>query len=186
MTVWISPEQRAAQVADAFEAIHRDQMAGLPLLNKELTVAVAGFQEIAGRISGVVVTPWMMSLLLFPGADDNWAERALGDKESIAFPGGTYRFMFNRIESLGPVMMYSVHSPMWLFPNQESALVEASLFLGRALAPAEQASADDPVNEELLGRILRGERVPEAEAVLAAMPDGLPVDPAVQTGAPVA
>jgi [NiFe] hydrogenase assembly HybE family chaperone len=161
-------EQRAAQVLAAFERIHREQMAGLPLLNPELAVAVSGFQEVQGRISGVVVTPWMMSLLLFPAAGDDWQALSLGAKESFSFPGGAYRCMQNVIDGLGPVMMHSVHSPMHAFPNQASALAEAALFITRALIPVAQASAADPVNEELLGRILRGEKVPEVEALVAA------------------
>jgi len=170
----VSAEQRALQVQAAFERIHREQMAGLPLLNKELAVATVGFQAIDGRVAGVVVTPWMMSLLLFPGVADRWESLALGAKDSFTFPGGIYRFMSNTIDGLGTMMMYSVHSPMHAFPNQESALAEASRFVERAMAPATQTGAEasmvDPVNEELLGRILRGEHVPEVDAAVAALP----------------
>jgi [NiFe] hydrogenase assembly HybE family chaperone len=174
MSETVSAEQCAARVEAAFERIHREQMAGLPLLNNELAVASVGFQTFAGRVAGVVVTPWMMSLILFPGADDAWEGLALGAKESFPFPGGVYRFMSNTIDGLGTVMMYSVHSPMRAFPNQESALAEASGFVERAMTPATQtgaeASAEDPVNEELLGRILRGEHVPEVDAAVASLP----------------
>lgn len=163
----VSAEQRAAQVKEAFECILREQMAGLPLLNNELAVAVSGFQEVQGRIGGVVVTPWMMSLLLFPGENDPWAALSLGAKESVTLPGGVYRCMQNVIDGLGPVMMCSVHSPMHAFPNQSSALAEAALFVERAMSHDTLASAEDPVNEELLGRILRGEKVPEVEALVA-------------------
>jgi [NiFe] hydrogenase assembly HybE family chaperone len=173
-----SAEQRAAQVLAAFERIHREQMAGLPLLNNELIVAVSGFQDVQGRLGGVVVTPWMMSLLLFPGADDRWEALSLGAKESLTLPGGTYRCMQNVIDGLGPVMMCSVHSPMHAFPNQASALAEASAFIERALTPATQARAEDPVDEELLGRILRGEKVPEVEAMVGKMPEADLLKPA--------
>lgn len=166
----VAAERRAAQVQAAFERILGEQMAGLPLLNNELAVATVGFQTFAGRVAGVVVTPWMMSLILFPGPDDAWEGLALGSKESFLFPGGAYRFMSNTIDGLGTAMMYSVHSPMRAFPNQESALAEAGGFLQRAMTPAPQANAADPVDEELLGRILRGEHVPEVDAVVAALP----------------
>lgn len=162
--------QRADQVQAAFERIHHEQMAGLPLLNKALAVATVGFQINEGRVAGVVITPWMMSLLLFPGVADQWDTLALGSKESFNFPGGAYRFMSNTIDGLGTVMMYSVYSPMHEFANQESACAEAERFLVRAMAPATRESAADPVNEELLGRILRGEKVPEVEAVVADLP----------------
>lgn len=170
MSEIIEAEQRADQVQAAFERILREQMAGLPLLNNELSVATVGFQTFAGRVAGVVIAPWMMSLILFPGADDAWEGMPLGSKESFPFPGGAYRCMSNTIDGLGAVMMYSVHSPMRAFPNQESALAEASGFLQRAMTPAPQANAEDPVNAELLGRILRGEAVPEVDAAVAALP----------------
>lgn len=157
-------QERAQQVADAFERIRREQMAGLPLLNEAIMVTALGFRLHEGRMLGMVVTPWMMSLILFPRAGDDWDRLALGDKQSHAFPGGSLRFMVNAIDGLGVVQMHSVHSPMRAFPFQDAALAEAAGFLQRLLAPADpDAPPQDPVNEELLGRILRGEAVPELD-----------------------
>jgi len=165
MSLW-SPEQAAGAVQAVFERILREQMAGLPLLNRELEVATVGFRMHEGRIAGVVVTPWMMSLLLFPGEGDQWETLALGAKESFDFPGGRYRFMANTIEGLGRLMMYSVYSPMHEFANQASACAEAERFLTRVMTPTTDGAAD-PIDEELLGRILRGEKVAEVKANIA-------------------
>ncbi len=68
-------------------------------------------------------------------------------------------------------MMYSLHSPMRLFPNQASALAEAAGFVERAMTPTQQAREEDPDNEEPLGRIPRGEKVHAVEAFAEAHPD---------------
>lgn len=170
-----SPEVQAARVAAAFERIHDEQMAGLPLLNQTLGVATLGFREHAGRVVGMLVTPWMMSVVLLPGVeDDDWQAMALGDKQTHAFPGGSFRFLVNRVDELGVFQVHSVHSPMRGFPSQSAALAEAAGFLERLLTPANAEPQQDLVDEELLGRILRGEAVPAVDAAVGAMQAGSP------------
>jgi [NiFe] hydrogenase assembly HybE family chaperone len=155
-----SPENQATQVANLFEGIHREQMAGLPLLNPTLKVTTLGFQHFEGRIMGMLITPWMMSLLLFPGPKDAWQDLPLGSKNLIAFPGGNFRFMVNTIDELGVCQMHSLHSPMHRFRTQEAAIAEATAFLDKLLVTPPGGVQYDPVDEELLGKILRGEKVP--------------------------
>jgi [NiFe] hydrogenase assembly HybE family chaperone len=155
-----SPELRATRVANLFERIHRERMAGLPLLNKALSVTTLGFQEFEGRILGMVITPWMMSLLLFPKPQDAWQAQALGSKHFIPFPGGNYRFMINVVDELGVCQMHSLHSPMHRFGNQADAVAEAQSFIAKLLVTPPGGVQYDPVDEELLGKILRGEKVP--------------------------
>lgn len=153
----------AERVATLFERIHREQMVGLPLLNPALSVATLGFQEFEGRMLGMVITPWMMSLLMFPSAKDSWQNLALGDKQLFHFPGGTFRFMANVLDGLGVCQMHSLHSPMHPFGNQDAARVEATAFMDRLLVAPTGGLEHDPVDEELLGKILRGEQVPEMD-----------------------
>ncbi len=156
-----SPALYATRVAQLFERIHREQMAGLPLLNKALQVTTLGFQEFEGRVLGMLITPWMMSLLRFPGSQDDWQSQALGTKHLIAFPSGTYRFMTNVVDELGVCQMYSLHSPMNRFDNQAAAVTEAQSFMDKLLVIPAGGVQYDPVDEELLGKILRGEIVPQ-------------------------
>jgi [NiFe] hydrogenase assembly HybE family chaperone len=158
-----SPERMEARVASLFERIHREQMAGLPLLNKALTVTTLGFQELEGRILGMLITPWMMSLLLFPKPQDDWQSQALGSKNMISFPGGNYRFMINVIDELGVCQMHSLHSPMHRFGSQDAAIAEAAAFMDKLLVIPPGGVQYDPVDEELLGKILRGEKVPQMD-----------------------
>ena len=158
-----SPDELATRVANLFECIHREQMAGLPLLNNELSVTALGFQEFEGRILGMLITPWMMSLLRFPGAADDWQSQALGSRHMIDFPSGSYRFMINMIDGLGVCQMHSLHSPMHPFGNQAAAVAAATTFLDKLLIIPPQGVPYDPVDEELLGKIMRGEKVPEMD-----------------------
>jgi [NiFe] hydrogenase assembly HybE family chaperone len=158
-----SSELRATQVANLFERVHREQMAGLPLLNNKLSVTTLGFQEFEGRILGMLITPWMMSLVLFPGPQDDWQAQALGSKHFITLPSGNYRFLTNVIDELGVCQMHSLHSPMHRFHTQEAAIAEASAFLDKLLVIPTGGVQPDPVDEELLGKILRGEKVPEMD-----------------------
>ena len=159
----VAPDFYATRVANLFERIHREQMAGLPLLNKALSVATLGFQEFEGHILGMVITPWMMSLLRLPGPQDEWQSQALGSKHMIAFPSGNYRFLINVIDELGVCQMHSLHSPMHPFGNQAAAIAEAKNFLDKLLVIPPQGVQYDPVDEELLGKIMRGEKVPEMD-----------------------
>ena len=158
-----SPELYATRVANVFERIHREQMAGLPLLNKALCVTTLGFQDFEGRILGILITPWMMSLLMFPAPQDEWQTKALGSKHSVAFPGGNYRFLINVIDELGVCQMHSLYSPMHRFGTQESVIAEASAFMDKLLVIPPGGVQHDPVDEELLGKILRGEKVPQMD-----------------------
>ena len=158
-----SPQLVEARVANLFERIHREQMAGLPLLNKALSVATLGFQEFEGRILGMLITPWMMSLVRFPGPQDDWQAQALGSKHSVTFPNGNYRFLINVIDELGVCQMHSLHSPMHPFRNQAAAVSQATAFMDKLLVIPPGGVQHDPVDEELLGKILRGEKVPEMD-----------------------
>lgn len=158
-----SPDDLALRVAKLFERIHREQMAGLPLLNNKLSVTTLGFQEFEGRILGMLITPWMMSLLRFPGPQDDWQSLALGSKHMIDFPSGSYRFLINVIDGLGVCQMHSLHSPMHPFGNQGEAIARATAFLDKLLVNPPQGVQNDPVDEELLGKIMRGEKVPEMD-----------------------
>lgn len=156
-------QDQARRVAALFTRIHHGQMAGLPLLNKALSVTTLGFGEFEGRVLGLVITPWMMSLLLFPGPQDQWEGQALGNKHTFTFPGGSFRFLVNVLDELGVCQMHSLHSPMHPFKDQEAAVAEATTFLKKLMTPPPGGLQHDPVDEELLGKILRGEKVPEMD-----------------------
>jgi [NiFe] hydrogenase assembly HybE family chaperone len=150
------------QIEAVFKRIEQEQMLGIPLLNPVLEVETIGFQVYQGRPMGLLITPWMMSLMLFPGEGEDWHALKLGEKQSHRLPANEYRFMVNEIDDLGVCQSHSVYSPMHEFLNQEHALAVAESFLQTLMV--EVAEPDrDPHDEARLGRILRGEETAEVD-----------------------
>ncbi|HOP18154.1 MAG: [NiFe]-hydrogenase assembly chaperone HybE [Chromatiaceae bacterium] len=156
------PQAAAEHIAATFTRIHHEQMAGLPLLNNALTVETLGFQVHGGRVLGVLVTPWLMNLVLLPGQGDDWDGLELGHKQPHEFPSGQYKFMVNEIDGIGRCQTHSLFSPMREFVSQAHAMAAAEAFLRDLMTPA-VADGNEAVDEELLGRIMRGEDTPEID-----------------------
>ena len=153
------PAEQARRLEQIFTRILHEQMAGIPILNDHIQVQVVGFQAYQDRIIGILITPWMMNLMMFPGDQDNWDELEIGHKRPHEFPGGEYRFTINEIEGLGKCQTHSLYSPMRQFKSQAQALTAAGSFLDTLMTEAEAPNQETP-DEELLGRILRGEDTP--------------------------
>ena len=131
-------------------------MAGLPLLNNALTVETLGFQVYGGRVVGVLITPWLMNLVLLPGQGDDWNGLELGHKQPHEFPSGNTSSWSTRSMASGAARHIPLFSPMREFVSQAHALAAAEAFLRDLMTPA-VADSNEPVDEELLGRIMRGE-----------------------------
>ncbi len=156
------PTVASQRVQRVFSRIHEEQMAGIPVLNAALKVQTLGFQEYQGRVIGILITPWLMNLVMLPGEDDDWSDLDLGKKQRHRFPSGSYRFMVNEIDGMGKCQCHSLYSPMHEFVDQDHARAAAESFLDTLMvAPTEPPK--EIVDEELLGRILRGEEESEVE-----------------------
>ncbi len=158
--------QQATLLAESLESIfgkiEREQMAGIPILNPVLRVQTLGFQHVEGGTIGIVITPWLMSLIYFPKNNEDLARYEIGKKLNRKFPSGNVKFMLNEFDELGRFLSHSIHSPMNAFSSQKQAILAAEQFLDSLLTTVDNPD-DDPLDEELLGRILRGEEVPEAD-----------------------
>jgi [NiFe] hydrogenase assembly HybE family chaperone len=155
-------ETLTRQIENVFKRIEREQMQDIPLLNPALQVQTLGFQHYQGRPVGILITPWMMNLLLLPAEAEDWSELKLGDKRHHRFPANEFCFMVNEIEGIGVCQSHSLYSPMHEFMNQEHAVAAAESFMQTLMVEVEEPETD-PHDEELLGRILRGEETPEVE-----------------------
>lgn len=143
-----------------FERIHREQMQGIPILNTAISIQALGFHDYQGRILGVLITPWLMNVVMLPRADEDWSGMKLGQKQAHQFPARTYKFMVNEINDIGFCQTHSLYSPMHDFSSHEQALSVAQAFLDALMV--EKYPAEEPlVDEELLGKVMRGEVTPE-------------------------
>ncbi|MEW8627019.1 MAG: [NiFe]-hydrogenase assembly chaperone HybE [Candidatus Thiodiazotropha sp.] len=150
------------QIEAVFKQIEQEQMQGIPLLNPALQVETIGFQEYEGRMIGVLITPWLMNLMLFPGDADDWGKLKLGDNQYHRLPSNEYRFTVNEIDGIGLCQTHPLYSPMHEFMNQEHAVAAAESFMRTLMVEVEEPDTD-PHDEALLGRILRGEERGEVE-----------------------
>ncbi len=167
-----TPEETGIIIESVFERIFRENMQGIPIVNPAIRVEALGFQEYQGRLLGIIITPWLMNLVLLPAAEDDWSELELGDKQWHKIGPRQYKFLANDIEGIGICQTHSLYSPMREFRQHQQAQAAAQRFLDE-LRVEREPGADDLVDEELLGRVLRGEtteEIPLAE-IEAAVPE---------------
>lgn len=155
-------DQLTARIETAFTRIEQEQMQGIPLLNPMLKVQTLGFQHYGERAVGIIITPWMMNLILLPAEGEDWSGMALGEKQTHRFPASEYKFMVNEFDGIGTCQTHSLYSPMHEFMDQDHAVAAAESFMQTLMVEVEHPDTD-PHDEELLGRILRGEETPEVE-----------------------
>ena len=155
-----NPQQVAEQLVETFNRIHLENMQGIPILNPAIGIEATGFQEYQGRILGVVITPWLMNVVLLPRDDEDWNGMELGHKQPHEFGSRIYKFMINEYEGIGVCQTHSLYSPMRNFTSHQQALSAAREFLDD-LFNERKLSEEDRVDEELLGKVMRGEEVPE-------------------------
>ncbi len=73
-----------AQVQAAFEEIARRSMHDLSFLHPSMPVYVSDFTLFEGQWTGCVITPWMLSAVIFPGPDQLWPLRKVSEKNRSA------------------------------------------------------------------------------------------------------
>jgi len=142
------------KIETTFNQILQNQMSGLPILNSMIRVESLGFQIYENRMMGIVITPWLMNLVIFPNEDDHWEDMKIGSKHYHEFPSNRHQFMLNEVEGLGLCQTMSLYSPMHDFENQDHAIAAATAFLEILMKPVDE---DDRLDEKRLEQFLDGE-----------------------------
>jgi [NiFe] hydrogenase assembly HybE family chaperone len=149
--------QRAARhLAAVYERISGERMRDLPIRNRHLSVEAIGFQPWDGHVIGVLVTPWCMNLVLMPGPDDDWSDRARAPASKWELPAGAFQFnpcLFDDVELHFSTPLFSSVQD---FPDQATARAIAEEILSNLLQPAGADAATHP-----------GERGHRADALTA-------------------
>jgi [NiFe] hydrogenase assembly HybE family chaperone len=109
-----------ASLIQHFEAIYREHMQDLPIVNSRLQVEAVGFRDYAGHQLGVLITPWFMNLVLLP-ASTAWADSEQGSTENIAFPSGPIQFTIAHDELLGCYLTAVLFRTTADLPDQDTA-----------------------------------------------------------------
>jgi [NiFe] hydrogenase assembly HybE family chaperone len=128
----------AIAYAAALEAFYRrigeHSMRDLPIYNDVLAVEAIGFAAADDAISGILITPWFMNLMLLP-SDGSLATRALGSTFSHAFPIGAFDFTVGDLDGLGRIAGCSLFSPMFEFADMAAARANAEAAIAEIRNP---------------------------------------------------
>ena len=135
-------DDTGARLAAAFTRVHRERMAGLPILHPRLAVAVVGGQDWQGHWLGVLITPWCMNLVLVPAPGSALAAAPAGATRRIDFPAGGFEFALSDLDGVGSFAACSLFSPMQDFADQAAAEDTAAAVLAELLTPTDAACAD--------------------------------------------
>lgn len=140
----------AAELEALFRRIHEEQMAGMPVLNPALAVEAVGFQLTAYGWLGILITPWFMNLMLLPAVGRPWTTLTVGKQCNLAFPSGEYLFSADWDDELGEYFSCQLFSPMYHFPDQETARTAAQAAIqavvGERLSPPTPESATPEIS----------------------------------------
>nr|WP_280818834.1 [NiFe]-hydrogenase assembly chaperone HybE [Thiorhodococcus minor] len=149
----------------AFERIHRERMAGLPILHPSLSVEVVGGRIFDGDWVGALVTPWTMNLVLVPGPGSAHRPGGVGIKQTLTLPGAEVETIGSEEADVGAFLACSLYSPMGAFADQATAVATAAKILEgllpsesprpKPLAPQPDASPAISRRDLLRGRLRR-------------------------------
>ena len=119
----MSPNIKALE--HAFETLLETRFRGLPIINEAIEVEAVDFQPWQQDYIGVLITPWLMSLMLLPGDNSDWSRLEPESTVAHEFPAGNREFVINDIENFGLCQMFSLYSPMRQFADQQAAQAAA-------------------------------------------------------------
>jgi [NiFe] hydrogenase assembly HybE family chaperone len=163
-------KEREHVLEKVFSMIHIERMSDVPILNEKIEVKAIGFQQWQDSIMGVLVTPWFMSIVLLPNANEKWDSLQETSSKTYFFPSGKYKFIAAFEPEIGKYQSCSLFSPMFEFSDNDTA-IETAKYVVKELMNIENIEESD-INSKQIERIWSGEeehpdRVAEKEEVLA-------------------
>ena len=146
-------ENNIRQALEAhFNRILETHMAGMPVVNPELRVEAREFRHYENHTLCVMITPWFMSLFLFPDDPSLATEWKTGTTHQQTFPSGVYEFTAAQDEELGPYQSCALFSPMFDFSSHEMAQEAASASI-TALMDKTAAADEDQENARQIDQL---------------------------------
>ena len=120
-------------------------MAGLPICNPSVRVQAVAFCEWQESWLGVMVTPWMISLVLIPRDNSRSDPAHTEEKITVDLPSGIYEFVSLNEPRLGVCHTRSLLSPLLDIERHEDAIDIAEQVMIRLFESAldDQQSAAD-------------------------------------------
>jgi len=123
-------DPRVERLVAEYRVIAETRMKGLPIVNPRLEVEAVGFRETPAGLVGALVTPWSVNAILFPVSGV-----APTDGHHRVLPGGSFRFLPQRLDSAGYVELSSLFSPVFQFDSQAAAVAATRAALEPMVTP---------------------------------------------------
>lgn len=157
-----------------FQKIETERMDGIPILNKNLRVDSAGFEQHGAFYLGVLLTPWFMNLVLVPveGEDTLLDGLNVGSKLFHNLPCGRFEFIVGFEQEIGIYMSCSIFSPVFEFADHDAAMETAHAVLNEVLTSKEPENQEE--DEDAGMREIWAGRLPEYNTELEGNNSDLP------------
>ena len=124
---------KVADLVARYEAIYRERMRDLPIVNPLLAVEAVGFEQWEDQDLGVLITPWFMNLVLLPDSQ-RLADLPQGERVECFFPSGPCELTVYQDEELGSYLAAVLFRTVADFPDQDIARAVAEEALANVLA----------------------------------------------------
>ena len=124
---------KVADLVARYEAIYRERMRDLPIVNPVLAVEAVGFEQWEDQDLGVLITPWFMNLGLLPDSR-RLADLPQGERVECRFPSGPCELTVYQDEELGSYLAAVLFRTVADFPDQDVARAVAEEALANVLA----------------------------------------------------
>ena len=89
-----------------------ENMQDLPFYRGDIPCFTPNFVLFEGQWIGTVLTPWMLSIVVLPGPQQQWEIRTIGDKLGLQLPYKTITFTVSSVESVPQYLSSSLLSPL--------------------------------------------------------------------------
>lgn len=132
-----------------------EEMKDLPFYRKGIDCYCPKFVLFENQWIGTVVTPWMLSIVILPGKDQEWEPREIGDKLSVQLPYKTFTFTVSSLENIPQYLSCSLHSPIDPAMTNTQAAQLAQDCLKMILSMPTKATTFDPDRRNLFRTIVK-------------------------------
>ena len=88
------------------------EMQDLPFYHKGIECFCPKFVLFEEQWIGTVLTPWMISVVILPGPQQQWEPRELGDKLTVQLPYKALTFTVSGVENVPQYLSCSLLSPL--------------------------------------------------------------------------
>lgn len=131
------------------------EMQDLPFYRQGIECYCPKFVLFENQWIGTVVTPWMLSVVILPGKDQQWEPREIGDKLTIQLPYKSLTFTVSSLETIPQYLSCSLHSPIDPAMTNTQAMQLAQDCLRMILSMPTKAPTFDPDRRSLFRAMVK-------------------------------